>query len=238
MDIIGHRGARGEAPENTISGFKYLRSLGIRRIEFDIQVAGDGQLIVIHDDTLTRTTNSSGHIKDKTVAELAAVDACHQSFSLWPDSDGVPTLADSLAVLHDFDHLQLEVKAQTQADCERIAELLPSLWQPFGAKAITTSFNLDYLRLIKSTQPQIPRGLLVTADCQSDIVALALELDCVLIAPHHSLCHGQLVQTAHAAGLHVSTWTVNDAARMLALRAMGVDSMITDYPTQAMQVLG
>ncbi len=238
MNIIGHRGAKGEAPENTLSGFRYLQHLGIRQVEFDIHVSADGQLIVIHDKTVERTTNGTGFINDKTVSELASLDACHKTFPQWPDSDGVPSLIDVLTLLKDFDHLQLEVKTESPEDCFIVAQQLPALWQAFGSRAVTTSFNIDYLRLMQQTQPQIPRGLLVTDVFQGDILALAQELACTLIAPHHRLLTTELVQQAHQRGLTVSTWTVDEPERMLALREMGIDSLITNVPTRAMHVLG
>lgn len=237
MDIIGHRGARGEAPENTLSGFRYLKSLGVFRVEFDIQVAGDGQLVVIHDDTLDRTTTDSGSIKAHSAADLAAINACNRLFPDWPEADGVPSLKSVLGLLAGFDHLQLEVKAKTMDDCHAVATHLPALWKPLGGNAVTTSFNLDYLRLMQQQHPQIPRGLLIERYFVGDVVAMALQLGCVLIAPHHSLLTPQLVQQAHKVGLLVSTWTVNEPERMIELRAMGIDSMITDYPSRALDVL-
>ncbi len=237
MDIIGHRGAKGEAPENTLSGFCYLQGLGIRQVEFDIHVSVDGQLVVTHDDYLERTTNGTGLVKDKTLLELKQLDACHSLFPNWPSNDGIPSLKDVLDLLADFEHIQLEVKVKGQADCFTIAQQLPALWQPFGQRAVTTSFNVDYLRLMQQNHPHIPRGLLLESYFSGDIMALAQELACVLIAPHHSLLSVELVQQAHDAGLTVSTWTVDEPERMLALREMGIDSLITNVPSLAIQVL-
>ncbi|PTQ89745.1 glycerophosphodiester phosphodiesterase [Agitococcus lubricus] len=237
MDIIGHRGARGEAPENTLSGFYYLRDLGISRVEFDIQVAGDGQLIVIHDDILERTTNHHGSIKDVDSDALFNVDATRHLFPDWPIREGVPTLRQVLAVLADFEHLQLEVKAKTLADCQAVVQQLPELWQPFGKRAVTTSFNVDYLRMMQAHHPHIPRGLLVERHFVGDMIGLAKQLECSLIAPHHSLLTNILIDSAHQQGLVVSTWTVNDTQRMQDLAAMGLDSLITDYPSMALKHL-
>lgn len=237
MLIIGHRGARGEAPENTLSGFHYLKSLGVRAAEFDIHVAGDGQLVVIHDDSLNRTTNGVGWVKDKTHSELATLNACYHFGATWPFNDGVPTLASVLECLSHFEHLQLEVKVNTREDCERVAQQLPILCQAFGKRAVTTSFNVDYLRLMQHQQPQIPRGLLVESDFMGDILALAQTLGCGLIAPHHSLINKTRIDAAHQLGLTVSTWTVNDPQRMIELKNMGLDSLITDYPSLALKTL-
>lgn len=246
MEIIGHRGARGEAPENTLTGFRYLAQLGIPRVEFDIQVAGDGQLIVIHDATLNRTTHTQGSIKEHNSHSLAQVDACHHrqyphangDLYDWPVCEGVPTLAQVLTLIADFEHLQLEVKAQSVEDCQQVVTQLPALWQPFGSRAVTTSFNTAYLAMIRAAAPHIPRGLLVESYFTGDMVALALELGCVSIGPHQQLCTPELIQQAHDAGLKVSTWTVNDPQRMLELQAMGVDSIITDVPSLALKVIG
>ncbi|MCB1660955.1 MAG: glycerophosphodiester phosphodiesterase, partial [Pseudomonadales bacterium] len=96
MLIVGHRGARGEAPENTLSGFKYLKSLGVKALELDINVSQDKQLVVIHDDSLERTTTGTGLVKTHTSNQLAALNACHY-FKDWPYHDGVPLLTEVLA---------------------------------------------------------------------------------------------------------------------------------------------
>lgn len=234
MLIIGHRGARGEAPENTLSGFNHLKSLGVYAVEFDIRVSQDGQLVVIHDDSVERTTNGRGLTKQHTMTELAALDACSH-FDSWPHHDGVPSLNAVLACLADFDHLQLEVKVNTPQDCAIVAQQLPLLCQHFGQRVITTSFNIDYLRLMQQTVPHITRGLLVEDDFKGDIIRLAQNLGCKLIAPNHQLLHLDLVQQAHQQGLMVSTWTVNDPKRMIDLQNMGIDSLITDYPSLALK---
>lgn len=239
MHLIGHRGARGEAPENTLSGFRHLIKLGIRRVELDIQVSADGNLVVIHDTDVARTTNGQGRVDTLTTAELSQLDACHTAFPTWPDREGVPTLEQVMEVISDFDHIQFEVKAKTQADTERVAEVFPGLWRKygFGARAYTTSFNPLYLAQILKTAPEIPRGLLIEEGFSGDWKALALMLQCRSIGPHQRLCTQPFIELAHSAGLEVSTWTVNEADRMRELRAWGVDSLITDLPSLAISVL-
>lgn len=240
MFIIGHRGARGEAPENTLSGFRYLKRLGITAVELDIQVAVDGELVVIHDYVLERTTNGSGSVHEQTAVELGRLDACHNTFRDWPDTEGVPTLLQVMEVLRDFTHIQFEVKAKTEAHAKRVADVFPVLWRRFGFgdRAYTTSFNPRYLQLVSQTAPEIPRGLLIEKEFSGDAVALATELGCRTLGPHQELCEAPLINAAHAAGLQVSTWTVNPPERMLALRESGVDSIITDVPSVALRVLG
>ncbi|HEX5276602.1 MAG TPA: glycerophosphodiester phosphodiesterase [Fluviicoccus sp.] len=245
MEILGHRGARGEAPENTLSGFRHLRALGLRSAEFDIQVSADGQLVVIHDSTVDRTTSSTGPVASFTALQLGEMDACHHrlyrdafehEFS-WSESDGIPLLEDVLALFPDSPQLQLEVKASSKRDIQTVVNKLPPICRRFGPRAVTTSFSVDYLSRMQKAAPDIPRGLLVEKDFAGDVVGLAVSLQCVSIGPHYTLCTPELVSRAHAAGLQVSTWTVNESSDMLALREMGVDSIITDFPQKAIRLL-
>jgi glycerophosphoryl diester phosphodiesterase len=237
MRLIGHRGARGEAPENTLSGFRYLRRLGVLAVELDIQVSGDGELVIIHDSFLERSTLGAGQVSEKSVHELAAVDACHRAFPEWPEREGVPTLRAVMAVLRDFEHVQFEVKARTEEDSRLIAEKFPPLWREFGfgERGYTTSFNPRYLQLVRESAPEIPRGFLFELGFEGDPVATALELGCHSIGPHQQRCTKTLITQAHAAGLRVSTWTVNEPARMRELLDDGADSLITDVPSLALQ---
>lgn len=239
MRLIGHRGARREAPENTLGGFRHLRAVGVRAVEFDIHVSRDGELVVIHDAELARTTSGQGWVREHSAAELAALDACHQpahsGFAPWPVPEGVPTLAQVLAELTDFRHLELEIKVQQEADEQAVVAALPAIWRDFAlaGRARCTSFNPRLLHRLQQQAPELPRGFLVEADFAGDIVQVAQALGCDAIGPHAQCMTPALVAQAHAANLWVSTWTVNDREQALALAAMGVDGLITDIPTQA-----
>lgn len=244
MRLIGHRGARQEAPENTLAGFRHLRTLGVRAVEFDIHLSRDGEMVIIHDAELSRTTSGHGLVREHSAAQLAALDATAQFRSpatadgpgqAWSPREGVPTLAQVLAELGDFNHLELELKVQDEADEMAVVAALPSLWQQFAltGRARCTSFNPRLLHRLQQHAPALPRGFLSEADFAGDIVQVAQALGCDAIGPHASRVTPALVTRAHAAGLWVSTWTVNDREQALALAAMGVDGLITDIPTQA-----
>lgn len=237
--LIGHRGARGEAPENTLAGFRHLINLGIRAVEFDIRVSADGELVVIHDDRLERTTNGVGLVREHTQAELSQLDACQLQWPYWPVAEGVPSLAEVLALLIDFEHLELEVKPCNEADQAIIVQKLPALWQHFGlsGRARTTSFDPRYLSAIAEHAPSIDRGFLFEQDFAGNPIAIATALGCSSLGPHQARCEPELITQAHEAGLYVSTWTVNDAERAIALAEMGVDGIISDVPTQALNWL-
>lgn len=236
MRLVGHRGARGEAPENTLSGFRYLKNLGVMAVELDIQVSRDNELVIIHDPFLERSTSGQGRVETFTAEALSKVDACHKAFPEWPETEGVPTLRAVMEVLHDFEHIQFEVKAQSEAHCRLVAEKFPALWREFGfaERAFTTSFNPRYLQLVRESAPEIPRGFLFEKDFPGDAVAVAQTLGCRSIGPHQERCKPALVNAAHASQLLVSTWTVNTAECMRELARMGVDSLITDVPSLAL----
>jgi glycerophosphoryl diester phosphodiesterase len=237
MLIIGHRGARGEAPENTLSGFRYLHSLGIRAVEFDIHVSLDNELVVIHDAEVQRTSQGFGSVHELTAQALFELDVCHKYFPHWQASDGVPRLTDVLALLDDFSHIELEVKARTPEHEAVVRDKLPQLWEhhQLAGRARTTSFNPRYLHSMLNAAPHIPRGFLFEADFAGDAIQIAQAVGASSLGPHQSRCSAELVAQAHDAGLLVSTWTVNDAERAQALATMGVDGLITDLPTQALR---
>lgn len=237
MRLIGHRGARGEAPENTLSGFRYLHGLGVRAVELDIQVSADRELVIIHDNSLERTTLSSGEVRLTDSHSLALVDATHKSFPEWPTTEGIPTLRKVMEVLRDFEHIQFEVKAASEEDCLTVVEKLPTLWQEFGFgdRCLTTSFNPRYLYLIREAAPFIPRGFLFEQDFAGNPVEQALELGCLAIGPHQVRCDQSLVEAAHDASLIVATWTVNDPTRMHELARLGIEGLITDFPGRALK---
>lgn len=236
MKLIGHRGARGEAPENTLGGFRYLRDLGVRAVELDIQVSADQELVVIHDPFLERCTSGTGKVSSHSAAELSALDAALH-FPGWPQREGLPGLRQVMEVLCDFEHIQFEVKAASEEHCQVVAAKFPTLWREFGFgdRAFTTSFNPRYLQLVRETAPEIPRGFLFELDYAGDPVAVATALGCRSLGPHQERCTAELINAAHGQGLMVSTWTVNTVERMRELKRDGADSLITDLPRQALQ---
>ncbi|MCC6790879.1 MAG: glycerophosphodiester phosphodiesterase, partial [Thermomicrobiales bacterium] len=119
MRLISHRGARFEAPENTVSGFRYALGIGIDSFELDVHLTFDDQLVVIHDATIDRTTNGSGHVADMTLAEIQSFDA-RAGFADWPESCVVPTLRQVLDVIGEVPYLEIEVKTDAPARLDRV----------------------------------------------------------------------------------------------------------------------
>src|SRR5690625_794500 len=118
---MGHRGARFEAPENTVPGFRYAVGLGLSAVEFDVRLTKDDELVIIHDDTVDRTTNGAGRVADMTLSELQSLDARFR-FPYWSEPCTIPTLVDVLNEVGSMETLEIEIKRD---EPERLERLVP-----------------------------------------------------------------------------------------------------------------
>ncbi|GAA3556114.1 glycerophosphodiester phosphodiesterase [Marinobacter xestospongiae] len=231
MIIYGHRGARGEAPENTLAGFEHAYRHGIRRFEFDLLLSSDGQPVVIHDLTVDCTTSDTGKVADYTAAELGRMDARHGT-AAWASPTPIPTLDQVLAAIPDFEHLQLEVKSDKRHRlnvlCNRLTELIQR--HDLFERVVVTSADTWFLQEIRRRNRRIAIGAVVERRFPNP-VQVASRLNCDYLILNWKLCSAKLVEEAHRRELQVSVWTVNRIHDMLTLEQHGVDSIITDYPT-------
>lgn len=237
MILFGHRGARGEAPENTLAGFQYAQTLGIDAFELDVRLSADEQLVVMHDPTVDRTTNGSGPVASFDAAELARLDA-RAEHPDWPVPVGVPTLAELLAALPDVAHWELEIKTDAPERLERICRQLARMVDQFGldGRATVASFDPTALELIALAAPDLARGFTADFDTPSSLET-ALRLDCAQVDIPLATGSAEMVRAAHAAGMRVAGWLGNTPEDVRTLVAWGVDRITTDYPTMALETL-
>ena len=237
MIVFGHRGAAGEAPENTIAAAQNGIQYGLRQVEIDLRLSADGQLVVIHDANLLRTTGLDRAVSQLHAADLEKLDARKMQPG-WPSDDGcgVPTLEAYLQQTTAIQCYQLEIKSDENTDIESIINQLGRVFHsPESAeKIIATSFDNHLLEQLKTKIPYIKRGL-VTMD--RDALDNAVELKCDYFCPHESLCDERFIAQIRPHGLHVSAWTVNDNARIEQLMGLGVDSVISDYPEKSLTAI-
>ena len=229
MKIIGHRGARGEAPENTLGGFQYIHDLGIRAVEFDIRQLKDDELIIMHDDNFLRTTGIDQQLYDIDSTELES----YNQANIWMDWEKqiTPTLRQSLQIMHDFDHLEVEVKAvDTQAQAEKLIAELQQQLKGFEHTAVITSFDLKIHHALILQNTHFKHGLLIENDIGEKAIEQAIELQCCQIGWMNQLATDEIIKTTQKAGLAVSVWTVNDIERAKHLRNLKIDGLITDFP--------
>lgn len=235
MRIIGHRGARREAPENTLAGFRYLRALGIDHVELDVRLSRDHQLVVIHDTTVNRTTDGQGEVSQLTAAELGALNAA-ASFSGWPDATPVPLLRDVLQEWPELEGIQLEVKTTNVANLQRIAAGIAQLVAEFELLDVATVTTMDtrMLAIMQQRYPDIARGFVAERFVRDPLQVCQVH-GCQLIAMNYRRVTPEIVEQAHTQGLTFSVWTVNDLNAAQRLHQWGVDSIITDVPSLMLQ---
>lgn len=230
MQIIGHRGARGEAPENTLGGFQYLKELGIRAVEFDVRQLKDHTLAVIHDDNFLRTTGIAQSVYDCIEADLVHYDH-RKNWQEWSQVEYTPSLYQVLQLLYDFEHIEVEVKSvEDDEAAERITETLHQQLHGLEQQVTITSFDEKILSALQRQHSPYRRGFLIETDIQGHAVEKALDLGCERIGWMDRLATPEMIQLSHLAGLKVSVWTVNDVERAKALLDEGIDGLITDVP--------
>ncbi len=234
--IYGHRGAKGQAPENTLAGFQLCLQDGVNRCELDLHLSRDGELMVIHDPTLKRTTGRRGKVAEHSAQELASYDA-RLGGPGWEQPCPIPRLEELFASC-DFEHWQLEVKSASHERARRTVLAIATLAERHGLseRVTVTSGSRVVLKALAELAPHLSRGL-VAEYGWLDPLKVAKAYGCNLLALKWSLCTPGRLLKAQRQGLHVSTWTVNEPALMLRLADMGVDSLITDFPRLATTTL-
>ena len=236
MRIIGHRGARGEAPENTLAGFQYIHALGIRAVEFDVRQLKDDELIIMHDDNFLRTTGIDQALYDLNSTELEA----YNQANIWMDWDTqiTPTLTQTLNIIHDFEHIEVEVKAvATKIEAEKIVLALQKQLQGFEQTTVITSFDLKIHQALEQQKSSFKRGLLIEEDIRELAIEQALQLGCCQIGWMNQLATDEMIQATQKARLSMSVWTVNDIQRAKQLQKLGIDGLITDFPKMMLENL-
>jgi len=229
--IVGHRGARGEAPENTLPSFAQAVLAGVPEIELDVRLSSDDELFVLHDPDLRRTTGHSGAAYRKTLHELLTFDARH-AMADWPTPCPIPSLQQVIDQCPESLRFQFEVKTDGKAPLKRTAIRLAAMIreQRLEQRVVVTSSDRQFLKLMRNTAPEIARGYVCQYRHRKPIQTCR-ELECRWLISHYGLVTGNLMRLAAKHDLRVSVWTVNDLAEAHRLVSLGVDSIITDFPT-------
>lgn len=221
--IVGHRGAPGSAPENTSASFRAAWSAGVDWVEADVQPTADGVPVLLHDDTVDRTTDGSGPVRSLPWSRVRELHADGRP-------GAVPRLTDLLVELTGTRRLLLEIKGpHTDA---QLARLLSELHRSGAQRRVfLQSFDRDVLARLRFRAPHRPRGLLVEALTPDDLAA-ADALAALAVNPpmEAALAAPAVVGALRAAGRSVAVWTADDPAQWTALSALGVDAVITDRP--------
>ncbi|TCI04636.1 glycerophosphodiester phosphodiesterase [Corallincola luteus] len=228
MLVIAHRGASGYAPENSHSAICRALEMNVDAIEIDLHCV-EGELLVIHDRWLHRTTQARGQLKDYTLAQLREIDA--------GDGKPIPTLWEVLQLVDGRCDLNLELK------CEHtLIPTLKNLDQAVNALNFTpnqfliSSFNHHLLNESVSLQPKFATGALI-ASCPIDYAAFAQQLGCYAIHLDIDFINQAFVDDAKARGLKVFVYTVDEESDIRYLEELGVDGIFSNYPDKALRAV-
>lgn len=237
FQIVGHRGARNEVPENTIPGFRHARQLGLSAVELDVHLSKDGQLVVIHDGTVDRTTDGSGPVGAFTAEELAALDA-RASLPDWPGRVGVPTLEAVLDALGDMGTIQIEIKKDTDERMERLAEAVLGMVQDrhLESRVIVSSFEVHAVETIGRLAPDQARAYIGAFDTP-DYLENALRMGCTQVDVSLNTSSREMVAAAHREGLRVVGFQCNTPEALERCLDWGVDAATSDVPTEMLRLL-
>jgi glycerophosphoryl diester phosphodiesterase len=213
---IGHRGARAYEPENTIRSFKKAIEIGVDAVELDVRKTKDGQLVVIHDPDMKRTTDGKGLVSELTLKEIKA-------FST-EKGEKIPTLKETL------DFLDKKVKILIELKEAGVEEEVLALVRENGLQksVIVTSFLENALQKVRELDKDIATGLIYAK--HKNPLKAALELKAQYLVAFYRFTHTANIQKAHENGLKVIVWTVNTPEEVAAYVQKGVDGITSDKP--------
>jgi glycerophosphoryl diester phosphodiesterase len=229
---IAHRGASGTSPENTLAAFRAAIAAGAAMCELDVQPTRDHALVVIHDDTVDRTTDGQGAVKEMTLAELKRLDAGVSFGATAARGEPIPTLDEVFAVTAGQCALNLELKSG-QVEKEVVA--LMHKWNALETSMVS-SFDWDRLARVRELEVAARIGVLAEKNVPRMFDAAA-RLSAYAINPRFDLVTAELCDTAHARGLKVLVWTVDAPELMRLLIGCGVDGIMTNHPARLREVL-
>jgi glycerophosphoryl diester phosphodiesterase len=229
---FAHRGASGRSPENTLLAFRYAFELGADAIECDVQLSIEGAPVIIHDATVDRTTNGTGLVAQLPLERLRQLDA--------GAGEQIPELHEVLTLCRERQKLvNLEIKAETLSQAQQVALVVGNVLETGGYHdlALVSSFWLPVLTRLKSDHPRIRTGTLHSGTRWRllNMITAARATGADAIHPELRLTSRALVERAHAAGLQVNVWTVDQPKQMKRLADWGVDGFITNYPERMLK---
>jgi glycerophosphoryl diester phosphodiesterase len=232
--VIAHRGASAAAPENTLAAFGLARALGADGVELDVHLSADGEPVVIHDYRLERTTDGRGLVGERSLAALRRLDAGRWFGDAFA-GQRIPTLVEALAALAGL-RVIVEIK-NGPIYYPGIAARVAAVVRDVGGDRVTvSSFDHPVLREVRSAAGDLETAVLFAAR-PVDPVRLARDAGAAVLHPQWAFVTADLVAGAHAAGLRVEAWTVDEPCWLRQLAAVGLDGVMTNHPARALSVL-
>ncbi len=220
MLCIGHRGAMGHEPENTLLSVRKALSLGVDGVEIDVYNVEDN-LVVIHDRNLARTTNGIGYLEERSFSYLRSLDA--------GKGEQIPTLREVITTVDQQALINIELKGSNTAKLvvELIQEYLNQGWSELDF--VVSSFNHYELHQVKTLCPQITTGMLIYG-LPWEYLTIAQKLQADIVIASLDVANAELINSVHQHNLPVWIYTVNQPDDINRLRALQVEAIFTNYP--------
>ena len=250
FEVIAHKGASGIAPENTLAAFAMALEMGVDMVELDVRQTKDEEIVVIHDETLDRTTNGKGLVHDYTLEEIKQLDA-----GSWFDPEfsdqRVPTLKEVLDTIKGKCKVLIEIKHTDHPHYEDFAEKLIDVIkkEKNGFEwCILQSYEMEYLEAAHEYDHRVQTKKLLIGEDSTPLFAFYIETKMHLgraskeggrllaLNPEYTTLSTRRVFRMHARGFKVYTYPVNDRKDMIRMLHMGVDGIITDYPERLLEI--
>ena len=221
--IVAHRGGGALAPENTLGAIRLGASMGFRGVEFDVMLAGDGTPVVIHDETVDRTTDGRGEVSKMPYSELSLLKIAGK--------EKIPKYEEAAALCRELGlWANVEIKpaqGRERATGESVARLTRELWRGAPLAPVLSSFSLEALQSAREVAPELPRGYLVDK-IPHGWHSTMRRLGCVALHCNCKEVERKIIAEVHAAGYSILLWTVNEPGVARQMLAMGADCLVTD----------
>ena len=229
--VIAHRGASGTCPENTLVAFMRAAALGAHMIELDVQLTRDGQVVVIHDWTLERTTDGTGAVRERSLAEIQRLDAGNWFASSFRGTR-IPTLAEVLAAVELRVNVELKPVGDDGLELRALAVI-----ESAGAldRVVFSSFEAGALERLRARSAAATVAVLWDRGPVTEAVTRAERVGARALHLRKDGVTADAVRAAAAAGLPVRAWTVNERGEFDRLLATGVEGVFTDFPERFLQ---
>ena len=230
--VIAHRGASGTRPENTLAAFRQAEALGAPMVELDVQLTRDREVVVIHDWTLTRTTNGRGRVASRTLAEIQRLDA-----GSWFDphyaGERIPTLREVLDAIRASVNVELKALGSDGLEARAYDAVAAA---NATERVVFSSFHAESLVRLRRYAPDATIAVLWTRKRLAAALRLAGRVGATALHIRKEATVAAEVRAAVAEGLEVRAWTVNDPADFTHLQSFGVSGVFTDFPERFLQI--
>jgi glycerophosphoryl diester phosphodiesterase len=230
--VIAHRGASGTCPENTLAAFRRAAELGAPMIELDVQLTRDGEVVVLHDPLLDRTTDGSGPVRERTLAEIRRLDA-GAWFGPAFRGEPVPTLGEVLRAFPRDVNVELKPWGDDGLEARTFAVVEAAT---AAGRVVFSSFQASALQRLRALAPTAALAVLWETEPITEGLRLAERVRARALHVRKDAATDATLRAAAAAGLPVRVWTVNEADEFDRLAAAGVDGIFTDHPERFLQI--